>query len=138
MRPGAPQCTDLCAINATIILLAEAFSAGTLPNLIDGILACIRPSLASSSTEAPAVDMTVAPRDLAEGLGNAMDWWRRYYEHQQYERKFMEHQTGLPFSHWEAAVARIRAEVPDMLVQREAGLSLGGSSNGEERAASGV
>uniref|UniRef100_A0A7S2WD35 Uncharacterized protein n=2 Tax=Rhizochromulina marina TaxID=1034831 RepID=A0A7S2WD35_9STRA len=126
LKPGGAQCTDLCAINATIILLTEAFSADSMPALVDGIMSCIRPGWdpavpeAAADTPAASVDLTIAPEDLAKGLKNAMDWWQRYYQHQQYEKKFMEYQTGVPFSKWVASVERIRAEVPDLILQHEA------------------
>mmetsp|Transcript_89356 Transcript_89356/g.178581 ORF Transcript_89356/g.178581 Transcript_89356/m.178581 type:complete len:91 (+) Transcript_89356:465-737(+) len=34
------------------------------------------------------------------GLLRARDFWRKYYQHQSYERQFLEFQSGIPFHGW--------------------------------------
>ena len=59
------------------------------------------------------------------GLGRALQHWRRYYEHQMYERRFVEGQSGLPFPHWQAMTARMATLLPQLLLGE-------GAQEGEE------
>ena len=45
----------------------------------------------------------------------------RYYEHQMYERRFVEGQSGLPFPHWQAMTARMATLLPQLLAEEGEG-----------------
>ena len=45
------------------------------------------------------------------GLRRALRHWRAYYEHQTYERRFVEFQTGMPFRVWRGGVKAIEQRV---------------------------
>ena len=57
--------------------------------------------------------------EFSVGLKRALQHWRKYYEHQLYERRFVECQSGLPFSQWEYMVTRMCRVLPTFLSETE-------------------
>jgi hypothetical protein len=70
---------------------------------------------AGEDASTAATDGFITTTDLALALKNALTWWNKYYFRQDYERRFVESQTGLPFATSEAAVKAIGSTVVPVL-----------------------
>lgn len=114
----------MCALHASLVLFGEDTRSGTRADLVRDLVAFSVTSTAASilksnnikhlsaipdedgsfSTAAAEEEGAiggksyVTPRDLADSFEKATEWWSQYYERQDYERRFVEHQTGLDFS----------------------------------------
>ena len=49
------------------------------------------------------------------GIKRALRHWKKYYEHQMYERRFVECQSGLAFTQWQAVTERMSHLLPRLL-----------------------
>ena len=171
-KPTPPFSPDLCVVNATCVMLAEALHAhekgrveedGSQKTLLldswnsNSDLARILTALeedanarlamktmpqasnqttttqtassppAASTTETPPPPVATlaatatsgstaaSPLPFRTGLRRALHHWCAYYEHQTYERKFVEFQTGMPFPAWRGAVKAIEGRVIEHL-----------------------
>lgn len=112
LRPGGAQSTDSCAINAFIALFYEAAAADALPALAARMRRFVARSLARPS---PPNSERVTVGTLAKAVEESLTWWARYYQHQEYERRFLEYQSGLPFQSIEEFVAHLKATLPGLL-----------------------
>jgi len=58
---------------------------------------------------------------LVKRVGKALGWWGSYYEYQNYEKRFIEYQSGIPFGEWQHMVRHLRKALREAAAARSTG-----------------
>lgn len=105
--------SDLCVINATIVLFSEAKASNRLEGLFDDVTRMhtheqsnFTPIKGSAESAAP-IKEGFSMVQLVDSFIQALEWWTQYYDKQNYEKRFMEFQSGISLDQWQSMVNQL-------------------------------
>mmetsp|Transcript_35490 Transcript_35490/g.47914 ORF Transcript_35490/g.47914 Transcript_35490/m.47914 type:complete len:926 (-) Transcript_35490:162-2939(-) len=130
--------SDLCVINAAIVLFSEAKAAGRLEKLLDHVQRLHAQQSKSSQDKGQAgrlsssvsgsMDVIIAEEnrgaslkgsfsmaELVDSFIQALEWWTKYYDKQNYEKRFMEFQSGISLETWQSMVKELMSVAKSLL-----------------------